>query len=108
MVKISRSSSGPSWRRMKTTHLGEKTSLPLKKEPIPSPLRKTRWQVPSFLAGHWTKLPTAPKKLKTMTALLATVAGTTSTAAAIAVAAALALLRRPNAVRLLACTGGRP
>jgi hypothetical protein len=57
------------------------------------------------MAGHRTKLPTTPKKPKTMTALPATVAGMTTTAAAIAV---LALLRQPSAARPLACTGGRP
>jgi hypothetical protein len=41
MMRISHSFLELSWRRtMKTTHLGEKNSLPRKKEPIPFPPKK--------------------------------------------------------------------
>jgi hypothetical protein len=82
MARISHSSSEPSWRRMKTTRLGGKTFLPRRNEPIPSPPKKIRWQVPSFLAGHRMILPTAAKEPKATTASPATMAGTTTTAAA--------------------------
>jgi hypothetical protein len=87
--------------------LRRKTSPPRKKEPIPSPPKKIRWQVTSFLAGHRTKLPTTPKKPKTMTASPATAAGVTTAATAVAMIVVLALPRRPSAARPLACTGGR-
>jgi hypothetical protein len=88
-------------------HLGGKTSPPRKKEPIPFPLTKIRWQVTSFLAGHRTNLPTTPKKPKTMTASPVTAAGMTTAAAAVAMIVVLALLRQPSAARPLVCTGGR-
>jgi hypothetical protein len=88
-------------------YLGKKTSPPRKKEPIPSPPKKIRWQVPSSLTGHQTKLPMTPKKPKTMTASPATAAGVTTVATAVAMIAVLALPRRPSAARPLACTGGR-
>jgi hypothetical protein len=103
-----RTSSEPSWRKMKMMHLGRKTSPPRKKELIPSPSKKIRWQVPSFLAGHRTNLPTTPKKPKTMTAPPVTAAGMTTAAIVVAMIVVLALLRRPSAARPLACTGGRP
>jgi hypothetical protein len=108
MVRISHSSSEPSWRKRKTMPFGEKTFLSQRKNPIPSPPRKIRWQVPFFLTGHRTILPTAAKEPTMMTASPAAVARTTMMATMVAAAVALALLHHPSAARPLMCTGGRP
>jgi hypothetical protein len=108
MMRISHSSLEPSWRKTtKMMHLGRKTSPPRKKESILSTTKKIRWQVTSSLAGHPMKLPTTPKKPKTMVASLATAAGATTAARAVATIVVLALPRRSSVARPLAYTGGR-